>query len=421
MAPPDVSTSAIKPIFEPSAIEGVVIGAGQAGASCVAKLRNGGFEGRITLIGAEPVPPYQRPPLSKAYLMGEMALERLFLRPEAFYAEQEIDLRLGCRVEAIDTAAQLVSMAGETLEYSDLVLTTGSVPNRLPAAIGGDLEGVHVVRDLGDVDAMAPRFVEGARVLIVGGGYIGLEAAAVAAKQGLQVTLVEMAERILQRVAAPETSDFFRALHAGHGVGIREGVGLERLTGEGSVSGARLSDGTELAVDFVIVGVGIRPATALAETAGIEIENGIRVDAQGRTSTAHVWAAGDCASFPYRGGRIRLESVPNAIDQAECVAENIMGAGKEYVARPWFWSDQYDVKLQITGLNTGYDRVIRRAGAKEGTGSHWYYAGEQLLSVDAMSDPRAYMVAKKVLDAGGNIPAEAAADQEADLKTYMRR
>ena len=194
----------------------VVIGAGQAGASCVAKLRNGGYEGKITLIGAEPVPPYQRPPLSKAYLMGEMALQRLFLRPEAFYGEQNIDLRLGQRVEAMDTAAQTVTVAGEVLTYSDLVLTTGSEPNRLPAAIGGDLDGVHVVRDLADVDAMAPRFAQGARVLIVGGGYIGLEAAAVAAKQGLQVTLVEMAERILQRVAAPETSDFFRDLHQRH-------------------------------------------------------------------------------------------------------------------------------------------------------------------------------------------------------------
>jgi 3-phenylpropionate/trans-cinnamate dioxygenase ferredoxin reductase subunit len=206
----------------------IVIGAGQAGSSCVAKLRNSGFDGQITLIGEEPVPPYQRPPLSKAYLMGEMALERLFLRPEAFYAEHNIDLRMGQRVDAIDTAAQTVSVSGQTLAYDDLVLTTGSTPNRLPAAIGGDLEGVHVVRDLADVDAMAPRFVQGASVLIVGGGYIGLEAASVAAKLGLNVTLVEMAERILQRVAAPETSDFFRDLHKAQGVDIREGVGLDR-------------------------------------------------------------------------------------------------------------------------------------------------------------------------------------------------
>ena len=397
----------------------IVIGAGQAGASCVAKLRSGGYEGEVTLIGAEPVPPYQRPPLSKAYLLGDMALERLFLRPESFYAEQDITLRLNQQVEAIDAAAKTVSVAGEMLRYDDLVLTTGSVPNRLPAAIGGDLDGVHVVRDLADVDAMSPRFTEGAKVLIVGGGYIGLEAAAVAAKLGLQVTLVEMSERILQRVAAPETSDFFRSLHASHGVDIREGVGLQALTGEGAVSGATLSDGSTLDVDFVIVGVGIRPGTALAEAAGLELENGIKVDAQGRTSDPHIWAAGDCASFPYRGTRIRLESVPNAIDQAECVAENIMGAGKEYVAKPWFWSDQYDVKLQIAGLNTGYDRIVTRQGEGDSVG-FWYYQGDTLLAVDAMNDPRGYMVGKRLIEASKSPDPALIADPETDLKALLR-
>jgi 3-phenylpropionate/trans-cinnamate dioxygenase ferredoxin reductase subunit len=397
----------------------IIIGAGQAGASCVAKLRNGGFDGQITLIGAEPVPPYQRPPLSKAYLMGDMALERLFLRPEAFYAENGIDLRMGQAVTAIDTAGRTVTLGGEMLAYDDLVLTTGSVPNRLPAAIGGALDGVHVVRDLADVDAMAPRFVEGAKVLIVGGGYIGLEAAAVASKLGLQVTLVEMSERILQRVAAPETSDFFRALHAAHGVDIREGVGLETLLGEGAVSGARLSDGTELKVDFVIVGVGIQPATALATAANIEVENGIRVDAQCRTSAPHVWAAGDCASFPYRDGRIRLESVPNAIEQAECVAENIMGAAKEYVAKPWFWSDQYDVKLQIAGLNTGYTHVVTRRTDSE-TVAFWYYKGDTLLAVDAMNDPRGYMVGKRLIESGKSPAPALIADPATDLKALLR-
>jgi len=191
----------------------IVIGAGQAGASCVAKLRNQGFAGRITLIGAEPVPPYQRPPLSKAYLLGDMALERLFLRPESFYAEQDVELRLGTTVSAIDGSAKTVTIDEEVLQYDDLVLTTGSVPHRLPAKIGGDLGNVFTVRDLADVDAMSAHVVEGAKVLIVGGGYIGLEAAAVAAKKGLQVTLVEMADRILQRVAAPDTSDYFRDLH----------------------------------------------------------------------------------------------------------------------------------------------------------------------------------------------------------------
>jgi len=397
----------------------IVIGAGQAGSSCVAKLRNSGFEGKITLIGSEPVPPYQRPPLSKAYLMGEMALERLFLRPESFYGENDIDLRLGQTVQAIDTANQTVSVGDEILTYDDLVLTTGSEPNRLPSAIGGDLDGVHVVRDLADVDAMAPRFVEGAKVLIVGGGYIGLEAASVAAKLGLKVTLVEMADRILQRVACPETSNFFRQLHRDHGVDIREGVGLERLTGEGTVSGAQLTDGSELDVDFVIVGVGIRPGIALAEAAGLEIDNGIKVDAHGRTSAPHVWASGDCASFPYRDGRIRLESVPNAIDQAECVAENIMDADKDYVAKPWFWSDQYDVKLQIAGLNTGYDRVVTRRADADSV-SFWYYCGDALLAVDAMNDPRGYMVGKRLIESGKSPAPEVIADPETDLKALLR-
>jgi len=228
-----------------------------------------------------------------------------------------------------------------------------------------------------------------------------------------------MADRILQRVACPETSDFFRQLHRDHGVDIREGVGLERLTGEGAVSGAQLTDGSELDVDFVIVGVGIRPGTALAEAAGLEIDNGIKVDAQGRTSAPHVWAAGDCASFPYRDGRIRLESVPNAIDQAECVAENIMDAHKDYVAKPWFWSDQYDVKLQIAGLNTGYDRVVTRRADADSV-SFWYYCGDVLLAVDAMNDPRGYMVGKRLIESGKSPAPEVIADPDTDLKALLR-
>ncbi|WP_299845109.1 FAD-dependent oxidoreductase [uncultured Roseovarius sp.] len=398
----------------------VVIGAGQAGSSLVAKLRNGGFEGQVTLIGEEPVPPYQRPPLSKKYLLGEMELERLYLRPESFYEENDIDLRLAAQVSGIDRAAQEVILGETRVGYDHLVLTTGSTPRRLPAAIGGALDGVFVVRDLKDVDAMEPGFGPGKRVLIVGGGYIGLEAAAVAASKGLQVVLVEMADRILQRVAAPETSDFFRDLHQGHGVDIREGVGLETLLGDGHVSGARLIDGSELEVDFVIVGVGIMPATALAEAAGLDIENGIRVNAQGQTSDPAIWAAGDCASFPHAGGRIRLESVPNAIDMAECVAENIMGAGKTYVPQPWFWSDQYDVKLQIAGLNTGYDRIVTRPGDGPGHASFWYYKGDQLLAVDAMNEPRAYMVGKRLIDGGKTADPAIVADPEADLKQLMR-
>ena len=396
----------------------VVIGAGQAGASCVAKLRNLGFDGGVTLIGAEAVPPYQRPPLSKAYLLGDMTLERLFLRPESYYADQNIDLRLNAWVTGIDTDAQTVSIGDEVLGYDDLVRTTGAIPRRLPASIGGDLDGVFVMRDLGDADAMTSEFRRGRRVLIVGGGYIGLEAAAVAAKKGLEVVLVEMADRILQRVAAPETSDYFRALHSGHGVDIREGVGLQRLVGETQVTGAELPDGTEIEVDFVIAGVGIAPATALAEAAGIALDNGIAVDAQGRTSAPGVWAAGDCASFPHGDTRIRLESVPHAIDQAECVAANITGAAQDYVARPWFWSDQYDVKLQIAGLNSGYDRVVVRDGGA--ARSFWYYAGDRLLAVDAANDPRGYMIGKRLIEAGKTADPAVVADPEGDLKALLR-
>jgi 3-phenylpropionate/trans-cinnamate dioxygenase ferredoxin reductase subunit len=396
----------------------VVVGGGQAGASCVAKLRSEGFSGSITLIGEEHAPPYQRPPLSKAYLTGDMALERLFLRPESFYAEAGIDLSLDTAVQSIDRADRVVIAGGQAVPYDALVLTTGSVPRRLPGRIGGELGGVHVVRTLKDVDEMAPELVAGRRALIVGGGYIGLEAASVCAKLGLEVTLIEMAERILARVACPETSAWFRDLHARHGVRIREGVGLERLTGEGRVTGAVLSDGTETEVDVVIVGIGISPATELAEAAGLEVENGILVDAQGRSSDPAIWAAGDCASFPYRGARIRLESVQNAIDQAEAVARNILGHGEDYVPHPWFWSDQYDVKLQIAGLNTGYrDVVVRDTGEAR---SHWYYDGDTLLSVDAMNDPRAYMVGKRLIEAGRSPDRAAVADPESDLKTLLR-
>lgn len=396
----------------------IVVGAGQAGASCVAKLRNSGFDGDITLIGAEPVAPYQRPPLSKAYLMGDMALERLFLRPLSFYAENNIDLRLGMRVDAIDVAAQTVALGAEVLGYDDLVLATGSSPRRLPAAIGGDLGNVFTMRDLADADAMACAFKPGARVLVIGGGYIGLEAAAVAAKQGLKVTVVEMSERILQRVAASQTSDYFRALHRGHGVDLREGVGLDRLTGETVVTGAVLSDGTVMDVDFAIVGVGIAPVTGLAEAAGILLDNGIATDAQGRTSAPHIWAAGDCASFPHGDGRLRLESVPHAIEQAEVVSENIMGAQKDYVAKPWFWSDQYDVKLQIAGLNTGYTDVISRRGQGQ-TASFWYYRGDALLAVDAMNDPRAYMIGKRLIEGGKTADPTIVSDPNADLKPLL--
>lgn len=394
----------------------VIVGAGQAGVALAARLRTQGFAGALTMIGAEPAPPYQRPPLSKKYLLGEMALERLFLRPASFYADQAIDLRIGTRVTGIDRAGRRVLMGDEDLPYDQLALTTGATPRRLPAVIGGDLGGVHVMRDLADADALAPAMIAGARMVIVGGGYIGLEAAAVAAKRGLDVTLIEAAPRILGRVAAPETADYFRALHQTHGVKVLEGVGLDRLLGDGQVTGARLADGRELPCDLVLVGIGVTPNVALAEQAGLVVDNGIAADATGRTDDPAIWTAGDCASFATPAGRLRLESVPNAINMAECVADNMLGAGQVYVPKPWFWSDQYDVKLQITGLNSGYDRIVVRPTDKPGSQSVWYFAGDRLLAVDAMNDPRAYMVAKRLIDAGRSIAPAAVADPASDLK-----
>jgi 3-phenylpropionate/trans-cinnamate dioxygenase ferredoxin reductase subunit len=397
----------------------VVIGAGQAGSSCVAKLRSEGFDGEITLVGGEPVPPYQRPPLSKAYLLGDMAEERLYLRPASYYADNNITMRLSTRATAIDPAAKTVTLENtEVLAYDHLVLTTGAHPRTLPTAIGGDLDQVFCVRDLADADAMAPAFSEGKTALIIGGGYIGLEAAAVAAKRGVAVTLVEMSDRILQRVAAPETSDYFRDLHSAHGVKIMEGVGLDRLIGDGAVTGAILTDGTEIAIDFAVVGVGIAPATILAEGAGLTINNGIDTNTYGQTSDPAIWAAGDCASAPLGGQQIRIESVGNAIDQAEVIAKNIAGTQTPYVPKPWFWSDQYDCKLQIAGLNTGYDAVyVRITGDAR---SHWYYKGDQLIAVDAMNDPRNYMVGKRLIEAGKSPAPALITDPDTDMKALLK-
>ncbi len=399
----------------------VVIGAGQAGSSLVAKLRAEGFDGRITLVGAEAVPPYQRPPLSKAYLLGEMEQDRLLLRPKAWYQDHDIDLRLSTWAENLDAGARTVTLSdGEVLTYDRLALCTGSNPRRLPDAAGGELAGVYTMRDLADADALAPEMQEGRRLLVIGGGYIGLEAAAVAAKKGLKVTLIEMADRILQRVAAPETSDYFRDLHAAHGVEIREGTGLDRLLGEDRVTGARLSDGTEIDIDFAVVGVGISPATELAERAGLAIENGIRCDIHCRTSDETIYAAGDCASLLWGDTRFRLESVGNAIDMAEVAAVNMMGRGVEYRPKPWFWSNQFDTHLQIAGLNLGWDSIHVRRGDRPEQQSHWYYRGDRLIAVDAMNDSRAYMVGKRLIDMGKSPDPTVAVDPGTDLKMLLK-
>jgi 3-phenylpropionate/trans-cinnamate dioxygenase ferredoxin reductase component len=396
----------------------VIVGAGQAGAALAAKLRALGHAGEIVMLGDEPSPPYQRPPLSKAYLLGEMQEDRLWLRSPEFWTDNAVELQLGQPVTGIDPISRTVTVGDHALTYDALALTTGSTPRRLPAAIGGDLAGAYTVRTLADVDAIRAEFRPGRKVIIVGGGYIGLEAAAVASKLGLDVTVLEMAPRILQRVASPETSAYVGALHRGHGVTILDSTGLDRLAGTDRVTGALLKDGRTLPADFVIMGVGITPNTDLAKAAGLALDNGIATDAMGRTSDPAIWAAGDCASFPWQGGRLRLESVGNAIDMAEAVAANMLGAGQPYDARPWFWSDQFDLKLQIAGLNTGYDQIVTRQGEGEAV-SFWYYRGDTLLAVDAMNDARAYMVGKRMIESGKS-PAPEVIATTSDLKTLLK-
>jgi 3-phenylpropionate/trans-cinnamate dioxygenase ferredoxin reductase subunit len=397
----------------------VVVGAGQAGSSVVACLRKSGFAGSITLLGAEKWLPYQRPPLSKAFLLGEVEQDRLLLRPPAFYVDKDIEVITEMPAETIDRSNKVVHAGGRRLHYDHAVLATGSRPRRLDADRGGDLEGVHYLRTQDDALSLGTVLRPGHHLMVVGGGYIGLEVAAVAAKTGLKVTVVEFTDRILQRVAAKPTSDYFRLLHLGHGVDIREGVGLSEFRGDSKVTLAVLNDGTEMEIDAAVVGIGVHPNIEVALESGIETENGIKVDEFGRTSDPHIWAAGDCCSFPYKGTRVRLESVPHAIDQAETIAENIMGKGRQYSARPWFWSDQYNVKLQIAGLNTGFNYVVERGGVDSLQRSVWYYRDHDLVAVDAMNDARSYIIGRRMLDNGYSPSPDHVANTLFDLKALV--
>ncbi len=398
----------------------VVIGAGQAGFSLTAKLRSEGFEGRITLIGDEPEPPYQRPPLSKKYMLGEMEKERLYFRPPGFYAEQGIDLRLGTPVTAIDRSARTVALGGETIGWDRLAICTGADPVRVPEEQGGGLGGIYAIRRLADIDACEAEFVAGRRLVVIGGGYVGLEAAAVARSKGLEVVLLQRSERILRRVASEETAAFIHALHESRGVEIRVNAPIARLTGMDRVDGVDLADGSHLPADFVIAGIGANCVPHLAVEAGLSVAGGILVDEFGRSSDPSIWAAGDCAEFSFRGRPTLLESVQNAVDQAETVALNMLGAARPYVPAPWFWSDQYDLALQIAGLSRGHDRMVIRPGTREGAQSHWYYRHGALLACDAMNDPRAYMTAKRLIEAGKSPDPALVADGSVDLKTFLR-
>jgi 3-phenylpropionate/trans-cinnamate dioxygenase ferredoxin reductase component len=399
----------------------VIIGGGQAAFALAAKLRLLQDTRPIVIVSAEQCLPYQRPPLSKKYLLGEMSLDRLMFRAEDWYSEHDVQIHLGVRAEALDRNAKTVSLSdGQVLSYDDLALATGSTPRTLPAAVGGDLENVLTVRDYKDADRLATLMTAGKKLLIIGGGYIGLEAASVARKLGVDVTLIEMAERILNRVASRDTADIMRGIHKAHGVHILENTGLQTLMGtDGRVTGAILSDGTTLDVDFVIAGIGASANDQLAQAAGIDTANGIVVDAFGRTSDPDIYAMGDCALLEWEGTRVRLESVQNAVDQAEAVAAILAGGTAPYAPKPWFWSDQYDVKLQIAGFNLGYTQTVQRAGNREGSASVWYFRKDRLIAVDAINDAKAYVTGKKLLETGKNPDLAALSDPDLDLKSLL--
>ena len=385
----------------------VIVGAGQAGVSVAEKLRANGFKGTVTLVGDEPHAPYQRPPLSKAYLLGQVERQRLKLKAEDWYAKNMIELRIDVRVDSIDRQQRHIRLAeGSALPYDDLVLTTGAIPRQLPKAISCGLSGVFTVRSLSDIDALRPVFESSGKLLVIGGGYIGLEIAAVARSRDLTVEVVETADHILSRVACTETAYEIEALHRSKGVKFHFGMSVDRLLGADNVTAARLANGQIVQANAVVAGIGALPNTALAQRTGLAVDDGIVVDACGRTDDPSVWAAGDCANFCLPGGSIRLESVGNAIDSADLVARNIMGARQPYQPKPWFWSDQFDLKLQIAGLSRPNDRVVVRKGSGPGR-SHWYFREGRLVAVDGLNAPRDYLIGKRLMAMSVNpSPAE---------------
>jgi 3-phenylpropionate/trans-cinnamate dioxygenase ferredoxin reductase component len=371
-----------------------IIGAGQSGAAAAARLRSAGFDGQITLFGAETQLPYQRPPLSKQYLGDACSVDRLLLRSPQYWRENRIDVKAGCRVEAVDTHSRTLTVGRTVFQWDKLLFATGTLPRRLP--FQNAEEHVHHICTIDDVDRLRPTFRAGKRLLVVGGGFIGLETAAVARKTGLDVTVVEQAPRILNRVVCEETACYFRTLHENAGVKIRVSTSVTRIE-RAENSYEIYLDGDEVVVaDIVLAGIGVVPNIALAEAAGLAIEDGIKVDLRGRTSAVDVWASGDCASFPLDGRQRRLENVQNAIDLAEIAAMDMLGQGGDYRPNPWFWSDQFETKLQIAGLNDGYDRVIPTFSSKGR--SHWYFKAGRMIAVDAIDDARSFMTAKKLLE-----------------------
>lgn len=378
----------------------VVIGAGQAGLQTIMSLRQGGYEGGITLIGDEAFLPYQRPPLSKAYLSGKMERERLFLKPDDFFTDNQVELKLQTAVDSIDTAAKSMILSnGDALQYEYAVIATGSRP-RLLDVPGRKLDNIFDLRGMADIDAMQPHFESGKKLVVVGGGYIGLEAAAVAADMGMHVHVLEAAPRLLARVAEPEISDFYTRLHKQHGVTLVTESRMNGFVGDGAVSGVEMADGSIIEADIVITGIGILPNVEIAAEAGLSVDNGIVVDELGRTSDPHIFAAGDCTLHPndLLGRKMRLESVPNAIEQGKAVASAICGAPKPYHQVPWFWSDQYDVKLQIAGVPSEIDSKVLRGDDSTNSFAWFYFTGDKLTGVTAVNRPAEFMAGRMLIE-----------------------
>ncbi|MFC4293780.1 NAD(P)/FAD-dependent oxidoreductase [Novosphingobium tardum] len=402
----------------------LIVGGGHGGAQAALALRQHGFAGSIVLVGREPEPPYERPPLSKEYLAREKEFSRLYIRPPQFWAERDVEMRLGRAVVTVDPTAQTAKLDdGTQVSYGDLIWAAGGDPRRLSCE-GGSLVGVHAVRTRADVDRLMSEIDGGAsRVVVVGGGYIGLEAAAVLTKLGLHVTLLEALPRVLARVAGEELSQFYEAEHRAHGVDLRTDVTVDQIEGDGSkVTGVRLGDGTVLPADIVIVGIGIVPAVGPLILAGAVGANGVDVDERCRTSLPHVYAIGDCAAHANSfadGAVIRLESVQNANDMATCAARDICGDPHPYAATPWFWSNQYDLRLQTVGLSTGYDATVVRGDPATRSFSVVYLRGGRVIALDCVNMVKDYVQGRKLVEARATPDPAALADTAVALKELL--
>ncbi len=377
----------------------VIAGGGHAAAQVVDSLRKGGFDGRMVLVAAEPVLPYQRPPLSKKYLGGELEAERLPIRPASFYESTRCELVLGNPVATIDAAHRHLHLAnGDTLDYDRLVLAVGGHARPMPVP-GATLGGVHVLRTLADVNAIREGLVPGLRVVIVGAGYIGLECAATFRKLGLDVTVIEMMDRVMSRVVAPEMSRFYHAEHESHGVRVLTGQCVSSFAGVDRVAAVECNDGMHIPADLVIVGIGLVPNMDIAAAAGIACGDGIIVDEHCRSSDPNVYAVGDCSLHPSPryGRRVRLESVDNAFEQAKTAAANLCGKPTVHDKTPWFWSDQYDLKLQIVGLSQHYDNVVLRGDPAAKSFSCCYLRDGELIALDAVNHGKDFMAARKLI------------------------